>query len=59
ETVHRLNGFLGPAWNERFARHFHAIVGAYDQEGRSARGAFARLSVDQAARPWQPAGRVP
>ncbi|MHC8563453.1 terpene synthase family protein [Streptomyces albidoflavus] len=32
ETVHRLNGFLSPAWNERFARHFHAIVGAYDQE---------------------------
>ncbi|WP_456293562.1 terpene synthase family protein [Streptomyces diastaticus] len=32
ETVHRLGGFLSADWNRRFARNFHAIVDAYDQE---------------------------
>ncbi|GHH81692.1 Epi-isozizaene synthase [Streptomyces sulfonofaciens] len=32
ECVQRLFSHLGPAWNARFARHFHAVIEAYDQE---------------------------
>lgn len=32
DSVLRLYSFLGPTWNERFARHFHAVIEAYDQE---------------------------
>ncbi|GHJ35873.1 Epi-isozizaene synthase [Streptomyces sp. TS71-3] len=32
ECVVRMCSYLGPAWNARFARHFHAVIEAYDQE---------------------------
>lgn len=32
DSVLRLYSFLSPAWNARFARHFHAVIEAYDQE---------------------------
>ncbi|GAA0917617.1 terpene synthase family protein [Streptomyces thermoalcalitolerans] len=35
DSVLRLYSFLSPAWNARFARHFHAVIEAYDQEFRN------------------------
>ncbi|MFF7094631.1 epi-isozizaene synthase [Streptomyces rubradiris] len=32
ESVLRLYGFLPHTWNQRFARHFHAVIEAYDRE---------------------------
>ncbi|MER6344112.1 epi-isozizaene synthase [Streptomyces sp. NPDC001595] len=32
DSVLRLNSFLPPTWNARFARHFHAVIEAYDRE---------------------------
>lgn len=32
ECVLRLFSHLGPAWNARFAEHFHAVIEAYDRE---------------------------
>ncbi|GHD90291.1 Epi-isozizaene synthase [Streptomyces naganishii JCM 4654] len=32
DSVLRLYSFLSPDWNARFARHFHAVIEAYDQE---------------------------
>ncbi|WP_225834963.1 epi-isozizaene synthase [Streptomyces sp. NK08204] len=32
DSVLRLFSFLSPAWNQRFARHFHAVIEAYDRE---------------------------
>lgn len=32
ECVMRLFSHLGPAWNARFAEHFHAVIEAYDRE---------------------------
>ncbi len=31
----RLYGFLPATWNQRFARHFHAVIEAYDREFRN------------------------
>ncbi|MGW3204645.1 epi-isozizaene synthase [Streptomyces sp. NPDC001135] len=31
----RLYGFLSRTWNQRFARHFHAVIEAYDREFRN------------------------
>ncbi|MGW1068679.1 epi-isozizaene synthase [Streptomyces aureus] len=35
DTVVRLYSFLGENWNTRFARHFHAVIEAYDREFRN------------------------
>jgi epi-isozizaene synthase len=35
DSVTRLYSFLGPKWNDRFARHFHAVIEAYDREFRN------------------------
>ena len=35
DSVLRLYGFLSRTWNQRFARHFHAVVEAYDREFRN------------------------
>lgn len=35
DSVARLYGFLSRTWNTRFARHFHAVIEAYDQEFRN------------------------
>ncbi|MFR9789140.1 epi-isozizaene synthase [Streptomyces sp. MB22_4] len=32
DSVLRLYGFLPGTWNQRFARHFHAVIEAYDRE---------------------------
>nr|WP_202448077.1 epi-isozizaene synthase [Streptomyces sp. SID2999] len=32
DSVLRLYAFLPPAWNQRFARHFHEVIEAYDRE---------------------------
>ncbi|MFF7733065.1 MULTISPECIES: epi-isozizaene synthase [unclassified Streptomyces] len=32
DSVLRLYAFLGQTWNLRFARHFHAVIDAYDRE---------------------------
>ncbi|MEW2495801.1 epi-isozizaene synthase [Streptomyces nodosus] len=32
DSVGRLYSFLGPSWNARFARHFRAVIEAYDRE---------------------------
>ncbi|WNM30142.1 multidrug MFS transporter [Streptomyces sp. Li-HN-5-11] len=32
DSVLRLYSFLSPGWNARFARHFHAVIEAYDRE---------------------------
>jgi epi-isozizaene synthase len=32
DSVLRLYAFLTPTWNARFARHFHAVIEAYDRE---------------------------
>ncbi|QDQ13585.1 terpene synthase family protein [Streptomyces spectabilis] len=32
DCVLRLYAHLGPRWNERFARHFHPVIDAYDHE---------------------------
>ncbi|MFE1752224.1 epi-isozizaene synthase [Streptomyces anandii] len=32
DSVLRLYSFLSPDWNARFARHFHAVIEAYDRE---------------------------
>ncbi|MCF3121951.1 multidrug MFS transporter [Streptomyces arenae] len=37
DCVLRLYSFLGPSWNARFARHFHPVIEAYDQEFRNRR----------------------
>ncbi|WP_099055058.1 epi-isozizaene synthase [Streptomyces fodineus] len=35
DSVLRLYGFLSRTWNLRFARHFHAVIEAYDREFRN------------------------
>ncbi|MFI9647315.1 epi-isozizaene synthase [Streptomyces sp. NPDC052040] len=35
DSVGRMYGFLGERWNRRFARHFHAVIEAYDREYRN------------------------
>ncbi|MFJ5531378.1 epi-isozizaene synthase [Streptomyces sp. NPDC093261] len=35
DSVGRLYAFLGERWNARFARHFHAVIEAYDREFRN------------------------
>ncbi|MFJ3638559.1 epi-isozizaene synthase [Streptomyces sp. NPDC090108] len=35
DSVLRLYGFLPSTWNHRFARHFHAVIEAYDREFRN------------------------
>ncbi|MFD4629518.1 epi-isozizaene synthase [Streptomyces sp. NPDC058284] len=35
DCVLRLYSFLGPSWNARFARHFHPVIEAYDEEFRN------------------------
>jgi epi-isozizaene synthase len=35
DSVLRLYAFCGRAWNSRFARHFHAVIEAYDREFRN------------------------
>ncbi|MGW1804465.1 epi-isozizaene synthase [Streptomyces sp. NPDC002078] len=35
DSVLRLYGFLSRTWNQRFARHFHAVIEAYDREFRN------------------------
>ncbi|WP_333761353.1 epi-isozizaene synthase [Streptomyces sp. IBSBF 2390] len=35
DSVLRLYGFLPRTWNQRFARHFHAVIEAYDREFRN------------------------
>ncbi|WP_406104126.1 epi-isozizaene synthase [Streptomyces sp. NBC_01003] len=35
DSVLRLNGSLTRSWNARFARHFHVVIDAYDQEFRN------------------------
>lgn len=35
DSVARLYGFLSDDWNARFARHFHAVIDAYDREFRN------------------------
>ncbi|QOV35687.1 multidrug MFS transporter [Streptomyces ferrugineus] len=35
DSVGRLYSFLPGTWNARFARHFHAVIEAYDQEFRN------------------------
>jgi epi-isozizaene synthase len=35
DSVARLCSFLGPKWNARFGRHFHAVIEAYDREFRN------------------------
>ncbi|MFB6960027.1 epi-isozizaene synthase [Streptomyces sp. NPDC056309] len=32
DTVLRFYSFLSPRWNARFARHFHAVIDAYERE---------------------------
>ncbi|MEV7434622.1 epi-isozizaene synthase [Streptomyces griseoviridis] len=32
DAMVRLYSFLPDSWNDRFARHFHAVIDAYDQE---------------------------
>ncbi|MFB8758965.1 epi-isozizaene synthase [Streptomyces sp. NPDC059852] len=32
DSLVRLYSFLSPTWNTRFARHFHAVIEAYDRE---------------------------
>lgn len=32
DSVGRLYAFLPQTWNDRFARHFHTVIDAYDQE---------------------------
>ncbi len=35
DSMVRLYSFLGKKWNARFARHFHAVIEAYDREFRN------------------------
>ncbi|MFE9093770.1 epi-isozizaene synthase [Streptomyces sp. NPDC007264] len=35
DSVMRLYSFLSEKWNDRFARHFHAVIEAYDREFRN------------------------
>ncbi|MGW1049732.1 epi-isozizaene synthase [Streptomyces sp. NPDC002521] len=35
DSVLRLYGFLPRTWNQRFARHFHMVIEAYDREFRN------------------------
>lgn len=35
DSMVRLYSFLGDRWNARFARHFHAVIDAYDREYRN------------------------
>ncbi|MFH8799990.1 epi-isozizaene synthase [Streptomyces sp. NPDC017936] len=35
DSVGRLYSFLSATWNARFARHFHAVIEAYDREFRN------------------------
>ncbi|MGP3774167.1 terpene synthase family protein [Streptomyces sp. SDT5-1] len=35
DSVQRLYGSLSRTWNARFARHFHVVIDAYDQEFRN------------------------
>ncbi|MEU0007713.1 epi-isozizaene synthase [Streptomyces sp. NPDC006314] len=35
DSMLRLYGFLPQTWNQRFARHFHAVIEAYDREFRN------------------------
>ncbi|MEH0418634.1 epi-isozizaene synthase [Streptomyces sp. B21-083] len=35
DSLLRLYSFLGRRWNARFARHFHAVINAYDREFRN------------------------
>jgi epi-isozizaene synthase len=35
DSALRLYGFLPRTWNQRFARHFHAVIEAYDREFRN------------------------
>ncbi|MEU6811226.1 epi-isozizaene synthase [Streptomyces sp. NPDC046831] len=35
DSVSRLYSFLPQTWNARFARHFHAVIDAYDREFRN------------------------
>ncbi|MEV7689183.1 epi-isozizaene synthase [Streptomyces bungoensis] len=35
DSVSRLYSFLPGTWNRRFARHFHAVIEAYDREFRN------------------------
>ncbi|MEU6063504.1 epi-isozizaene synthase [Streptomyces sp. NPDC047082] len=35
DSVRRLYSFLPRTWNARFARHFHAVIEAYDREFRN------------------------
>ncbi|MFF2850762.1 epi-isozizaene synthase [Streptomyces sp. NPDC058001] len=35
DSMVRLYSFLGESWNARFARHFHDVIEAYDQEFRN------------------------
>ncbi|UXY29816.1 epi-isozizaene synthase [Streptomyces sp. HUAS TT20] len=35
DSVRRLYSFLPRTWNTRFARHFHAVIEAYDREFRN------------------------
>ncbi|WP_435841409.1 epi-isozizaene synthase [Streptomyces griseofuscus] len=35
DSVLRLYGFLPSTWNQRFARHFHTVIEAYDREFRN------------------------
>lgn len=38
DSVSRLYSFLPQTWNARFARHFHAVIDAYDREFRNRTG---------------------
>ncbi|MEU1294219.1 epi-isozizaene synthase [Streptomyces sp. NPDC005840] len=38
DAMVRLYAFLPGTWNDRFARHFHAVIGAYGQEFRNRTG---------------------
>ncbi|MFI6352855.1 epi-isozizaene synthase [Streptomyces sp. NPDC050743] len=40
DSVLRLYGFLSRTWNQRFARHFHAVIEAYDREYRNRAEAY-------------------
>ncbi|MCD7439165.1 terpene synthase family protein [Streptomyces lincolnensis] len=35
DSVTRLYSFLSQSWNQRFARHFHQVIDAYDREFRN------------------------
>jgi epi-isozizaene synthase len=40
DSVLRLYSFLPGTWNARFARHFHAVIEAYDREFRNRTGGY-------------------